>query len=453
MKVSDNQDPWKTYENKKAHLVAHLPKHQQNISLQKSSSNLFRSRAKEPKSSRINVSQFNQILDVNTEMMTADVEGMTTYEALVKATLAFGCLPAVVPELRSITVGGAAAGLGIESSSFRYGLVHESIVEMDILLGDGQILLCTPENEHRDLFFAFPNTYGTLGYALRLKVKLIPAKKYIKLTHHLYTSASVYFEALNSLCIENRHPSTPIAYIDGVLFGPSEMYLSIAEFVDEAPYLSCYDYMHIYYRSIQTRQEDFLNSADYIWRWDADWFWCSKQFGLQNKLVRWLVGKWMLSSVVYARIMHFFHRHPLLDALVSLGNKKEPVIQDVLIPVKNAIAFWEFLQDQIPIRPVWICPTFSSLEKGNYDFCPLDAQTLYIDFGFWGSIPSSHPLGYYNRKVEKEARALSGLKSLYSSSFYSEEEFWSIYNYSRYRLLKSKYDPQERLRSLYDKCS
>lgn len=70
--------------------------------------------------------------------MIADVEGMVPYDALVEETLAFGLLPAVTPQLKSIIVGGAVSGLGIESSSFRYGLVHETVEEMEVLLGDGR---------------------------------------------------------------------------------------------------------------------------------------------------------------------------------------------------------------------------------------------------------------------------------------------------------------------------
>ena len=79
--------------------------------------------------------------------MTADVEGMITYEALVDETLKFGLLPAVVPQLKTITVGGAVSGLGIESSSFKFGLVHETVEEMEILLGDGRLVTCSCRGE------------------------------------------------------------------------------------------------------------------------------------------------------------------------------------------------------------------------------------------------------------------------------------------------------------------
>ncbi|MEK8225193.1 hypothetical protein NKG05_02215 [Oerskovia sp. M15] len=58
---------------------------------------------------------------------------MCTYEDLVAVTLAHGLVPTVVPQLRTITVGGALAGLGIESSSLRNGLPHEAVLELDVL--------------------------------------------------------------------------------------------------------------------------------------------------------------------------------------------------------------------------------------------------------------------------------------------------------------------------------
>ena len=40
-----------------------------------------------------------------------------------------------------------------------------------------------PDNEHRDLFYGFPNSYGTLGYALRLRIELEPVTPYVHLRH------------------------------------------------------------------------------------------------------------------------------------------------------------------------------------------------------------------------------------------------------------------------------
>src|SRR5687767_12081814 len=150
------------------------------VALAKDTSNLFRDRAASSRR-RLDVRGFNQVLSVQENFVEA--EGMTSYEELTRACLAQGVMPAVVPQLKTITLGGAVAGVGIESSSHRHGLVHDTMLELDVLLGDGRVVGCTPGNAHADLFHGFPNSYGTLGYALRVKAKTIPVKPYVRLTH------------------------------------------------------------------------------------------------------------------------------------------------------------------------------------------------------------------------------------------------------------------------------
>jgi FAD/FMN-containing dehydrogenase len=82
---------------------------------------------------------------------------------LVDATAAHRLVPLVVPELKTITIGGGVTGLGIESSSWRNGMPRESVLDMDVLTGSGEVLTVTRDGEHRDLFYGFPNSYGTPG--------------------------------------------------------------------------------------------------------------------------------------------------------------------------------------------------------------------------------------------------------------------------------------------------
>src|SRR5262245_54294976 len=91
------------------------------VRLAKRTSNLFRFRPGKGGSdgaSALDVTRFGDVLSVDREARTADVQGMVTYEHLVDATLAHGLMPLVVPQLKTITLGGAVVGLGIESSSF-----------------------------------------------------------------------------------------------------------------------------------------------------------------------------------------------------------------------------------------------------------------------------------------------------------------------------------------------
>ena len=174
------------FEKKKRALSEHLRMSAGEVRLRKNISHIFRNRY-QPPSTRLDMRAFNEILEVDSTSATINVEGMTPYVTLADAAFAHGMLPAVIPQLKWITIGGACSGLGIEASSFRYGLAHETVQEIEVLLADGDIVVCTPTNTYSDLFFGFPNSFGTLGYALRLKAKAIRAKKFVEVTHIPYS--------------------------------------------------------------------------------------------------------------------------------------------------------------------------------------------------------------------------------------------------------------------------
>ncbi len=418
------------------------------LGLAKDTSNLFRDRRETPKR-RLDVRQFNEVLSVNAAEGWFEAEGMTPYETLVDALLPHGVMPAVVPQLKSITLGGAAAGVGIEASSFRYGLVHETLQALEVLLPDGRVVTAAPDNQHRDLFYGFPNSYGTLGYALRLRALAVPVKPYVRLGHTRHTDPAEAFRDLEARCAGDAD------FVDGVVFGPGELVITEGRFTDRVPYTSDYTYQHIYYRSLRTRDEDYLTVRDFIWRWDTDWFWCSKNLGMQNPLIRRLAGRRRLNSVFYTKAMRLNSRWGLtrrLDRL--LGLHRESVIQDVDIPIDHAPAFLEFLLREIGILPVWLCPVRPWRRDARFTLYPLDPDALYVNFGFWDAVrrPRPFPPGHHNRLVEARVSALGGIKSLYSDSYYEPDEFWRIYNGPAYRALKARYDPDGAQRDLYLKC-
>lgn len=437
-----------TYAEKRQRLISELRSGgSAAIGLAKGQSNLFRDRREIPKK-KLNVKDFNQVLHVDADAGWVEVEGMTPYEALVAGTLPYGVMPAVVPELKSITIGGAVSGVGIESSSFKYGLVHETVLELEVLLGDGSTVVCTPDNEHRDLFFGFPNSYGTLGYALKLKVKAVPVKSYVRLQHLRYRDPGAYFRDLDGWC------RRAVDFIDGTVFAPDELYITLGTFIEEAPFTSDYTFKNIYYQSIRNRETDYLTTLDYLWRWDTDWFWCSKNLYVQNPLLRRLVGKSFLNSVSYTKVMRWNSKWQLMTRLNRLlGIHSESVIQDVDIPIANAPGFLEFFQREIGITPVWICPVRTYNPEVRFDLFPLNPETVYVNFGFWDVVKGrqQHPPGYFNRKIEAKVAELGGLKSLYSDAFYTPEEFWHHYNRPAYEQLKAKYDPRGLLKDLYQK--
>jgi FAD/FMN-containing dehydrogenase len=414
------------------------------VRLGKRTSNLFRPRQSADRV-LLDGTTLGHVLAIDARARTADVEGMTTYVDLVDATLPLGLAPAVVPELKSITVGGATTGLGIESSSFRHGLVHETVREFDILVADGRILHCSP-TEHADLFRGFPNSYGSLGYATRLNIELIPVAPFVQLCHERFTDAGRYFATLEAEC---TRPTCD--YLDGVFFGAGDFVLTRATMIEQLPAgtaASDYTWMQQYWRSLRERARDHLSIRDYLWRWDTDWFWCSKNVGAHLAPVRLVAGRRRLSSVTYQKIMRAAQRGPL-QMLQRLRPRSESVIQDVDIPLAEAAGFLAELHARIGITPVWICPF--RVSTAAYPLYRLRTDTPYVNFGFWDGVRSQHPDGHYNGIVEKLVARHGGKKSLYSRSTFDERAFWAIYDRVAYDALKRQYDPTGRFPGLYEK--
>ena len=414
------------------------------VALAKETSNLFRDREAAQRR-RLDVRGFNQVLRISDGALEA--EGMIPYEDLTAACLAQGVMPAVVPQLKTITLGGAVAGVGIESSSHRQGLVHDTMLELDVLLGDGRIVSCSADNAHSDLFFGFPNSYGTLGYALRVKARTIPVKPFVQLSHVPFSDGTTFFAQL-----ESHLEAGTADFIDGTVFSPSQLYITLGRFTDAAPYTSDYTYEKIYYRSIAEKREDYLTTHDYLWRWDTDWFWCSKNVLAQNPLVRRIYGRSRLGSRTYTKIMRWNSRVGVTKKLERmLGLHSESVIQDVDIPIARAAEFLDFYAREIGLWPQWICPI--GVREERFTLYPV-RRGWYVNFGFWDvkRTRNAHPPGHFNRLIEAKVSELGGIKSLYSDSYFAEEDFQRRYGGAAYDALKRKYDPGGAFPRLYDKC-
>ncbi len=424
------------------------------VRLAKRTSNLFRFRdsATAP---GLDVSAFSRVLRVDPRSRTAIVGGMTTYENLADATLRHGLMPLVVPQLKTITLGGAVSGLGIESTSLRSGMPHESVLEMEILTGDGRVVTAAGGGEHDALYRGFPNSYGTLGYALSLTIELEPVTPYVHLRHFRFATPEDCMQAVAQVAADGSYQGHRADFVDGTSFGMDELYLTVGAFSEVAPWLSDYTRERIYYQSIRGPREDFLTIRDYLWRWDTDWFWCSRPFGVQRPLIRAIWPRRYRRSDVYRALVAFDRRHHLTGVMNARRGApvNEDVIQDVEIPVAAGARFLEFFAADVGMSPVWMCPLRLRGAR-TWPLYPMTPGEVYVNFGFWGTVPlpAGRADGYHNRLIEDKVRELGGHKGLYSTSFYSKDEFWARYNGPEYAALKHDYDPSGRLTGLYDKC-
>ena len=150
---------------------------------------------------------------------------------------------------------------------------------------------------------------------------------------------------------------------------------------------------------MQQRERDVLTVHDYLWRWDTDWFWCSRAFGAQSPLVRRL---WPRQPAAQRRLLEA--SSPSRTATTSWPGStpgagrppRERVVQDVEIPLDRTAEFLDWFLREVPIEPVWLCPIQlrprPASHRGRPDgttpwpLYPMRPDEPYVNVGFWSTV-------------------------------------------------------------------
>ena len=127
------------------------------------------------------------------------------------------------------------------------------------------------------------------------------------------------------------------------------------------------------------------------------------------------------------------------------------------VPYEAAEDFVDWLHDSFGIYPLWLCPL---RQRGKIPDSPkgllaektdADGPEYLMNFGVWGPGPKTRQAFVTaNRRLEHKVQQLHGRKWLYAHAYYTEEEFWNIYDRKQYDALRNKYHATY-LPSIYEK--
>jgi len=382
---------------------------------------------------KIDISDLNGIILIDREKQICIAEPGVTFVDLVKATLRYNLVPLVVPELKTITIGGAVAGCSIESMSYKYGGFHDTCLEYEIITAKGEVLTCTPDNENKLIFQMAHGTFGTLGIISKLTFRLVPAKKFVQVTYEKYETLEDYKAA-----IWKHFKAKDVDFMDGIIHSPALYVLSVGTFVDEAPYTHSYDWMRVYYKSTKKRKMDHLKTADYFFRYDKG----VTTAHPKTFLGRLIFGKF-IGSAELLRIAEKLHK--------IIPPSTIPVTLDVFIPFSKVSRFMEWYRQEVNFFPLW-CVPYRCARKYEWiskDFWRKTEDDLFLDLAIYG-MKKRGGKNYY-RVLEEGLMELGGLKTLISTNYYTEPDFWKIWNKENYDAVKAKTDPKNIFRDLYTK--
>jgi FAD/FMN-containing dehydrogenase len=382
---------------------------------------------------KIDVSALTSILEIDPVRRICVAESGVTFIDLVRATLKHGLVPIVVPELTTITIGGAVSGCSIESMSFVRGGFHDTCREYEVITATGEVLRCTPDNEHKLVFEMMHNSFGTLGILSKLTFELVPAQPYVHITYETYRTLDDYRAA-----IWQHYETRDADFMDGMIHAKDCFVLCMGRFVASAPYTSNYEWMKIYYVSTRKRREDYMTTVDYFFRYDR---------GVTNVRPTSLIGRALfgrfLSSTQWLQIGNKLN--------FLLARDRPTVTVDVFVPFSKIGKFMEWYEPNVDFYPIWVVP-YKRVNDYPWladSYWHALEDSLFVDLAIYGM--RQPPGRNIHRELEEQLAAVGGLKTLISHNYYSRDEFWALYNKPNYDAVKRVTDPDNQFRDVYDK--
>lgn len=397
----------------------------------------------------IDISQLSNILHLDSQQRFVETEPNVPMDQLVEHTLQHGFIPAVVMEFPGITVGGGVQGGAAESSSFKYGLFHDTCLEYEIVLGNGEVVAASKQ-QNSELFREIVCTYGTLGVLTKIKLKLVPASKYVRLTYHTVDS----FEEAKEVLLTKSKATQTTDFVDGIMFSKQRGVIMVGKLSDGEDSIGLPkktfhrardEWFSIHAENIARRgkpYEELIPIKDYLFRYDRGAFWMAR-YGFSflhlpfNRLTRFLTNSFCSTRQLY-------------HALHSTNLSQRYFVQDLCLPAKNTVSFMEFVDQEIGAYPLWLLPLNTKLSTASA-FVPIQGMNWAIDIGVWCEVKSYEKFLDLNRSTETKVHQLGGVKTLYAHAYYTKEEFWSIYDKDAYNKARKKYYATRTFPNIYDK--
>jgi delta24-sterol reductase len=392
---------------------------------------------------RIDVGLYD-ILEIDGQTRTVRVEPLVTMGQLTRTLLPLGWTLPVVPELDDLTVGGLIMGFGVESSSHKYGLFQSICVAYEIVTADGQLLHCSA-TENTELFHAIPWSHGTLGFLVSATLKLIPARRYVRLHYRPVRGLDQLVAAFEEA---SRAPEAH-DFVEGLVYDRDSAVIMCGTLTDEIAPDGRVNaigrwYQPWFYRHVQRFLDrdaegiEYMPLRQYYHRHTRSYFWTMEEiipFG-DHPLFRWLLGWTLPPRVSLLKYTETETTRRLRERL--------HVIQDLLMPMSTLKASIEYLDEHYRIYPLWLSPMAIYADNRHSGFvqpCPRgdgSQDELYVDVGVYGT---SYRPGFDNRSALPQLESFvidhHGYQALYATTMLSRDAFRRMFDHTAYDRLRA----------------
>ncbi|MER7834782.1 FAD-binding protein [Streptomyces sp. NPDC096040] len=122
---------------------------------------------------------------------------------VLTATLPYGLTPPVLTDYLGAGVGGVLSAGGLGGASHRHGLVADSVLELEVVTGAGEHLICSPDH-HGTLFHAVLAGLGQVAVIVRATLRLSPAAALVRRYCLYYPDLDAYLTDQHLLATDRR---------------------------------------------------------------------------------------------------------------------------------------------------------------------------------------------------------------------------------------------------------
>ena len=212
---------------------------------------------------------------VKLRAQTVDAQAGASWDDVTRATLAQGLTPPAMGDTMTLSVGGILSAGGISNSSHRYGAVVDTVEELDVVTGAGDLLKCSAQ-QNRELFELALAGMGQCGLIASARVRLVSAPKWVVRRDLIYDDLGKFLTDATRLATQDKVEHVGALVLPGQTQG-GRFKITVGKFCaspvevdfralapdlqfksseDQAP-VSCFDYVH---------REDARNTAVYAAR-------------------------------------------------------------------------------------------------------------------------------------------------------------------------------------------
>jgi len=398
---------------------------------------------------RIDVSDFDHILDVNPLTQRVWVEPGVTMEKLFDACIKVNLIPCVLPSLKHLTVGGLISGAGLETSSFRYGQFNDTCCTIELLLGNGEHRQCS-QHQNPDLYYGVCGSFGSLGILTAVEIQCRAAAPMVTLQYHRFVSSERALETMRNF---TKDPT--VDFVEGIVLDANTTALIIGRLDAEHEEMHQFDLNPWHAPWFTEHVQDILKhqtcacqqlSLDqYLFRHDRGCFWTgmyarTPEVGpiptinvgqMQN--VRKVLWNYFDTATLWSKLHQQDHTE----------REKRFVFQDIYVPAENTAKFLHDCDALLSIYPIWLCPVKATTTPQLYNPHRTEDTDLMIDVGLYG-IPTRLPSPYdgiaINRKLETLVTNANGRKKFYGRCYFTRDAWEEAYSdaHTRYEQLRDE---------------